>query len=83
MYIHPCPLPNIPSSDSATKVFSKMQEKCVVPTRSSGSDLTRAKHFGDSDPTYQIFVRLAQVFLRCSMVLMYVVAGTTPFPSPL
>ena len=83
MYIHPCQLHNIPSSSSATQVFSKIQEKCVVPTRSSGSDLTRAKHFGGSDPTYQVFARLAQAFLRCSMVVMYVGAGATPFPNPL
>ena len=46
MYIHPCQLTNITSSDSAARVFSKIQEKCVVLTRSSGSDLTRAKHSG-------------------------------------
>ena len=83
MYIHPCQLPKIQSSGSATQVFSKIKEKCVVPTRSSGSDLTRAKHFGDSDPTYQVFARFAQVFLRCSMVVIYVGAGATPFPNPL
>ena len=83
MYIHPCQLPNIPSSGSATQVFSKIQEKCVAPRSSGGSDLTRAKHFGGSDTTYQVFARLTQVFLRCSMVVMHVGAGATPFPSPL
>ena len=81
MCIHPCQLPNTPSSGSATQVFSKIQEKCVVPTRNSGSYLTRAKHFGSRDPTYQVFSRLAQVFLRCSMLVMYDGAGFTPFPS--
>ena len=83
MYIHPCQLPNIPSSGSATQVFSKIQEKYDVPTRSSGSDSTRAKHSGGSDPMYQVYARLAQVFLRCSLVVMYVGTGATPFSSPL
>ena len=80
--MHTCQLPNIPRSGLATQVFSKLQEKCVVPTRSSGSDLT-AKHFGGSDPTYQVFARLAQVFLICNMVVMCVGAGASPFLNPL
>ena len=68
---------------SYPSVFQNTGKVCCA-TRSSGSDLTRAKHFGGSDPTYQVFARFAQLFLRCSMVVnvIYVGADACPFPNP-
>ena len=46
---------------------------------SSGPDLTRAKHFGGSDPSYQVCTQLAHLFFRCGMVVMLVQVPHLPY----
>ena len=67
--------------DQYQSVFSKYR-KCVARMSSSGLDLTRAKLLGDSDPTYQGFAQLVQLFSSNSMELVTDGATVPPPPRP-
>ena len=79
MPIHPRMLVTQYSKFGFSRPSVFLDTESVLRMHSSSLDLTCAKHFGGSDPIYQVCAQLAQLFLICSMEVMLV---KVPLPPP-